>query len=137
MPPPAQTYKTPVVLEEQNPQYRYKMDFVNITAASTLTLTVYERPSILAKAVGKIPLMKRVRDGTASRGHGPGRCHTVLSSTAVLVHLKKYPKHPKLLEPSSTHRRQRQSSLATFGHGWLTLQRRAKSAISGRYRKPR
>lgn len=91
MPPPAQTYKTPVVLEEQNPQYRYKMDFVNITAASTLTLTVYERPSILAKAVGKIPLMKKVGDSTASCGQGPGRWHTVLRSTAGLVHFKKIP----------------------------------------------
>ena len=84
--PPVQTYKTPVVLEEQNPQYRYKMDFVNITAASTLTLTVYERPSMLAKAVGKIPLMKKVRNGTASHGHGPGRCHAQSNSAAVLMH---------------------------------------------------
>lgn len=58
--PGSQTYKTPVVLEEQNPQYRYKVDFVNISAASTLALEVYRRHSMLSNVVGKIPFVKKV-----------------------------------------------------------------------------
>uniref|UniRef100_A0A1D1ZVZ1 Extended synaptotagmin-3 n=1 Tax=Auxenochlorella protothecoides TaxID=3075 RepID=A0A1D1ZVZ1_AUXPR len=54
-------YKTPVVLEEQNPQYRFKTDFVNVSAMSTLTLTVFQRPSFTASTMGKIPFVHKAK----------------------------------------------------------------------------
>lgn len=49
------------MLEEQNPQYRFKTDFVNVSAMSTLTLAVFQRPSFTASTMGKIPFVHKVR----------------------------------------------------------------------------
>lgn len=55
-----QVHDTPRVLEEKSPQYRFKMDFVNVSATSTLTLEVLEPPSMLASAIRKLPLLHKV-----------------------------------------------------------------------------
>lgn len=50
-------FHSPVVLEEEAPHYKFRTDFVNVSEATSLTVTVFEMPSALSNAFSKIPIV--------------------------------------------------------------------------------
>ncbi|KAL4442698.1 hypothetical protein ABPG77_006692 [Micractinium sp. CCAP 211/92] len=55
-------YRTEVVLNEDSPRYNFKTDFVNISAASSLTITIYDNPGAMAALTSlKVPFLQKAK----------------------------------------------------------------------------
>lgn len=55
-------HRTEVVLNEDCPRYNFKTDFVNISAASSLTITIYDNPGAMAALTSlKVPFLQKAK----------------------------------------------------------------------------
>ncbi|KAL4424265.1 hypothetical protein ABPG75_001566 [Micractinium tetrahymenae] len=55
-------YRTEVVLNEDCPRYNFKTDFVNISAASSLTITIFNNPGAIAALTSlKVPFLQKAK----------------------------------------------------------------------------
>ncbi|PSC73977.1 synaptotagmin-2-like isoform X1 [Micractinium conductrix] len=61
-PVPNIEYKTEVVLNESSPRYNFTTDFVNISAASSLTIVIYDKPGAMAALTSlKVPFLQKAK----------------------------------------------------------------------------
>jgi len=62
LPIPDMEVKTHVELNEPSPRFNFKTDFVNISASSVLTLTVYKQPGMMSALTSlKVPLLQKAK----------------------------------------------------------------------------
>lgn len=54
-------FSSSVVLEETNPHYRFKADFVGVSARSVLVVAVYAEPGAISSTLHKLPFVKHAK----------------------------------------------------------------------------
>ena len=62
------------MLNEDSPRYNFRTDFVNVSAASSLTITIYDNPGFMDSLTSlKVPFLQKVRAPGGGGFWGGGR----------------------------------------------------------------